>query len=62
MITLFLVVVSAVGVSSQWMYFANMDLCEAAKTTIVKEMETPRNAETHVAFSACLVNQLGKTE
>jgi hypothetical protein len=44
------------------MYFANMDLCEAAKTTIVKEMETPRNAETHVAFSACLINQLGKTE
>jgi hypothetical protein len=59
MITLFIVLVSAQGLTSNWMYFGNMDLCEAARTTVVKEMETPRNAEAHVAFSACLQNQAG---
>jgi hypothetical protein len=59
MITLFLVIVSAASVTSNWMYFGNMDLCEAARTQILKEMETPRNAAAHVAFSACLQNQTG---
>jgi hypothetical protein len=62
MITLFIVLVSTTGITSNWMYFANTDLCEAARMTIVKEMETPRNSTAHITFSACFQNQAGRAE
>jgi hypothetical protein len=58
MITLFLVIVSAASVTSNWMYFGNMDLCETARTQIVKDMDTPKSGP-YVAFSSCLQNQAG---
>jgi hypothetical protein len=58
MITLFLVITFEHAITSQWMYFRNMDLCETARTQIVKDMDTPRTGP-YVAFSACLQNQAG---
>ena len=56
MITLLLVftLANGQGLATTWLYFANMDLCQAAKAAVQK------NSTVTTPLAECLVNQLGK--